>query len=268
MRRVCLGLVLAMLYHAALAAPGFWRGLGMYSIDSDSSVHYAITQLAPRGFNHLQSSLNCADPRTAGRLHALHAAGFTVFDYQPAFIDQSDLAGEYQIRADGSVKEGTVCPRSLVRLDQMVEANLAAAAVGADGMMWDFITVESDEQEACFCPKCVAALGAALGRPLTREQAVAAIRDPQAQVAWRRVREASTTAAIQYVCEETRRRLSERSREFRIGGYVIGTHSRLGMDTGALYQHLDIGAPMICQGQDAAPPGWMLGNLTEFTSLV
>ncbi len=118
--------------------------------------------------------------------------------------------------------------------------------------------------QACFCDKCVKALSDALGWPLTRQQAVAAIEDPATLQVWRRVREESTTAAIKYLCETVHAALAGRERLFSIGGYMIVTHTDLGMDTAAMYQYLDVGAPMIYQARDAAPLGWMLRGLAGF----
>lgn len=259
---------LFLLCAALPAAAGFLRGVGGLGIGSDGDVQTILTQLKPRGFNHVQAWFNAADPKTPGRLRTLHAAGITVFDYSSAFIDQPNLESEYQIRADGSVKSGTVCPRSQVRLDQMVQRSVAAARAGGDGIIWDFITVESRELEACFCPKCLAALNAALGKSLSREQAVSALKsDPAALAVWRKVREESTTSALRYVCDRVDEQLGERSRGFSVGGYVLMPGSDLGMDTGAMYKSLDVGAPMIYQATDPAPLGWMLGALKGFQAL-
>ena len=269
MRRPAILSVLGILFLAAIASaePSFLRGVGAINLTGEADVQYVIRDLAPRGFNHIQAGISATDPATPRRLEALHKAGFTVYGYLTAFPDQVGLDGEYQIRADGTVKQGFVCPRSQKRLQQMVRQCLDLAKVGADGVCWDFITVESTEREACFCDKCVKALGEALGRPLTRPEAVAAIGDPATLLVWRRVREESTTAAIRFLCDGVHEGTKGAKRPFAVGGYVLGSHSDLGMDTGEMYKHLDVGAAMIYQAREAAPLGWMLRSLAGFQAL-
>jgi hypothetical protein len=236
---------------------GFHRGIGAIAINSDADVAFLLSVVRPLGYNSLQSTIDVNDPKTPGRLKQLHDAGFWIFDYHSAFPDQTEPKEDFQIRADGSVKTGWVCPRSQKRLEAMAAQMKASADVGSDGMFWDFITVESTEREACFCPKCLAAFSKAAGRDYTREQLVAALDDPKILALWRKVREESTTEAIHSLSDAAARISAARGRPFRLGGYVIPAHSELGMDTEAMYRYLDVGAPMIYQGNDKAPLGWM-----------
>ncbi len=236
---------------------GFHRGIGAISINSDADVTFILNVVKPLGYNSLQSSIAVTDPNTPRRLKQLHDAGFWVFDYSTAFIDQAEPKEDFQIRADGTVKTGTVCPWSQKRLEAMAAQMKASADVGSDGMFWDFITVESFEREACFCPKCMAAFSKAAGREYTREQLVAALDDPKILAIWRKVREDSTTEAMRSLSEAAGRISAARGKPFRVGGYVIPAHSALGMDTEAMYRYLDIGAPMIYQGNEKAGLGWM-----------
>lgn len=252
----------------ALAMPreefGFHKGLGGISIGTDRDVDWIVGFVRDCGFNSIQCPIPTKNPAVAKRIERLHRAGFWVFGYATAFIYQREPEEDFQIRADGTVKKGWVCPRSMKRLRAMAARMEAVARTGADGMFWDFITVESREREACFCPKCVAAFNKAAGLSLTREQLVKALDDPKMLAIWRKVREESTTAAIRYLSQAAARISARRGRPFLLGGYVIGSHSDLGMDTAAMYRYLDVGAPMIYQGPGRIGLGWMKRRARTF----
>ena len=245
---------------------GLHKGLGAISIGTDADVALIVGRIRDLGFNSIQCSVDTAAEGTPGRIQRLHDAGFWVFGYAPAFIEQAEPQEDFQVLADGGVRKGWVCPRSVRRLEAMARQMQTVSDVGADGLFWDFITVESREREGCFCARCLQAFAEAAGRVYSREELAKALDDPGTLSLWRRVREESTTAAMAYLAEAAARIGARRGRPFLLSGYVITSHSDLGMDTAAMYGHLDVGAPMIYQGRGRAPLGWMKRGAETFVA--
>ncbi len=241
-----------------------YMGIGGLALPSMEALDKFADTLQAAGLNHIQCSMPTNDRDVRARVKALQDRGFTVFGTSSAFIGLRGERQDYQIKADGSVKKGTVCPRSERRIREMIERTKAIADTGADGMFWDFITVESRTKEACFCPACLAAFNQASGKSFTREQLVAALdTDPEVLKIWRRVRGESTNEALRKVVEAAHRHRAD----FKVGGYVIGPGNDLGMDTEGMSHILDIMGPMIYQGRSRAPVGWMRQALAAFTKL-
>ncbi|MGC9317244.1 MAG: hypothetical protein ACP5KN_04320 [Armatimonadota bacterium] len=261
MRASCLAL--ASLLCCPLAADPYMGIGGLTLPPADQVADFGRTVQAA-GLNHVQCRIPTGDPDVSERVAFLQGRGFTVFGYASAFLGIREEREDFQIRADGTVKTGTVCPRSERRIAEMIQLTNAVADTGADGMLWDFITVESHTREACFCPDCVAAFNEAAGTDYSREELVAALdRDPDALEVWKRVRRDSTNEAMRRVTEAAHRHRPD----LRVGGYVVAPGNSLGMDTEGLSHILDVLAPMIYQGHGRAPVGWMREKLGVFTAL-
>ena len=243
-------------------------GIGGLSLPSAETLPESIAALQRDGINHLQCSVDVKAPDVRRRIEAFHEAGFTVYAYATAFIEQVDEREDYQVLADGTHKQGTVCPRSARRAAEMLEATKAVVDTGADGMIWDFVTVESRTYEACFCPACVAAFNAAAGTTYDREELVKAIHEGGAALqTWLKVREESTTTALANLSRRVAAYAGEEGASFRVGGYVVNPGSDLGMDTVALRSSIGTLAPMIYQGSGKAPLGWMKRALEVYTAM-
>lgn len=243
-------------------------GIGGFALPGAETLPENIAALQRDGINHLQCSVDVKAPDVRGRIEAFHQAGFTVYAYATAFIEQVGEREDYQVRADGTHKQGTVCPRSARRAAEMLEATKAVVDTGADGMIWDFVTVESRTYEACFCPACVAAFNAAAGTTCDREELVKAIHEGgTALQTWLKVREESTTTALFNLSRRVAAYAKEKGATFRVGGYVVNPGSDLGMDTVALRRSIGTLAPMIYQGSDKAPLGWMKRALAVYTAM-
>ncbi|MEA3402415.1 MAG: hypothetical protein U9R79_14350 [Armatimonadota bacterium] len=256
-------LALTLLLSCPLAADPYMGIGGLTLPPADQLADFAQT-LQDAGLNHVQCRIPTGDPDVRERVAFLHQRGFTVFGYASAFLGIREERDDFQIRADGSVKTGTVCPRSERRIAEMIELTNAVADTGADGMLWDFITVESRTMEACFCPDCVAAFNEAAGTDYAREELVAALdRDPAALEVWKRVRRDSTNEAMRRVAEAAH----QHRPDLKVGGYVIAPENTLGMDTEGLSHILDVLAPMVYQGHRRADVGWMREKLGMFTAL-
>jgi len=267
MTRVLTLLLVSIPLCACVAQPPYC-GVGGLGLPDLGSLPGAIEGFQRDGINHIQCSIDAGAPDVRQRVEMLHSAGFDVRGYDSAFIGLSGEREDYQVRADGSIKEGTVCPRSPRRAAEMLEATKAIADTGADGMIWDFVTVESRTFEACFCPRCVAAFNAAAGTSHDRDGLAKAIHeDKQALSVWLKVREESTTTALSNLCTQVAAHTAGRERPFPVGGYVVDPGSDLGMDTVALRSAMGTLAPMIYQASAAAPLGWMKSLLAKYVAM-
>ena len=263
MRVLCVAALCAIV--APVAADPY-MGVGGLTLPASDKIGEFADMLSAAGLNHVQCGIPTGDDDVAQRVKYLQDRGFTVFGVNSAFIGLRGEREDYQIKADGSVKKGWVCPRSARRIREMIETTNRVADTGVDGFIWDFITVESRTKEACFCPACVAAFNkaAGTGKEFTREQLVAALdTDPEVLKVWKRVRGESTNEALRQVVEAAH----EHRADLKVGGYVINPGNDLGMDTEGLSHILDVLAPMIYQGRGRAPVGWMRKALKVFTGL-
>ncbi len=257
--------MLGMILLAAIplaAAP--FMGVGGLALPPADAVEQFADTLTAAGLNHIQCAIptNEADVRT--RVKYLQGRGITVYGTSTAFVEIRGEREDYQIKADGTEKTGTVCPRSARRIGEMIERTKSIQDTGADGMFWDFITVESRTMEACFCPACVAALNKAAGTEFSREELVEALgKDAGLLKTWVQVRGDSTTEALRQVVEAAHAHRPD----FQVGGYVISPGNDLGMDTDGMSHVLDILGPMAYQGRGRAPLGWMRRALAGFSAL-
>lgn len=258
-----LALTLAVLVCAPLSAEPY-MGIGGSALPQADQIEDFAQMLLDAGLNHVQMRVQVSEPDIAERVAYLQERGVTVYGYDKAFLGIRGERDDYQVRADGSIKEGTVCPRSQRRIAEMIEVGTAMADTGVDGIVWDFITVESRTMEACFCEECVAAFNEAAGTDYDREELVAALReDEEALQTWRSVRRESTNEAMRRVTEA----IHEHRPEVQVGGYVIMPGNDLGSDTVGLAGILDVLAPMIYQARSRADVGWMREKLEVFTQM-